>query len=939
MPRIFFCLIIGVLILAVLPLGVLANNYYPRVCQFYLDLGQKALKANHPEEALDYFRHAELVCSDQETPLSYINLIKRRLEGAVQVFPPPLEKKKLPPKKGAVVRTEKIKTQALPKIKKIEMPSIESPLPPAKEKKSFLGKTIVTGKKPELLKGPNVVYLNEDLKTSQPSTLLRIELNKSLILEGSHIERFLVITPGFISVEPIDRNRINVHADKRGSTFLHVWDDQGRWTFNVEVIFPIQTTETKVLEKQSEEYAKPFRLSYSSDWNSFYLGQDLHHLERKSLNFLQWTGITGETPYGDFDSAAIFNKFGEDNVLTGYSVGLTKGQIGDFKDFTIRGFDTSKSFSPLSLPGRYFRGFLFESLAFHDNIEYTILQGKDRATFGFLSPGVFERRNSFIEGAKVTLFPKDENHYSLNYAHGFGSGREPFLNDTVYSFEFQRRIKKALLLGEVAHDERNFGRTLATKFGEGKYNLGINFRDIDKDFTTVSNLPPNRGEIGGNIIFNGEVGKSFLNSNLDIFRDRFLPNPENPDALNFDFDTSLDTPLTKSSNLRNSLYFLDTPGELSPRQNLRANSTYTKRFPMFDHRDLTTFVGATYQQSRFKLSPASEYDRYSLSTGFTLPLIKNLSYFANYEYSWVDEKLSGARETPNVFNTGVNYSKQITDSWTGDLGFTYRNEENTQGTNSFLAGEDSITGNMTATYRPSPDFEFFIDGRMRNVWREGPGTTAFNEVDVRCGVRSAWDLPFSWNPTGTIQGVVYKDLNGNQTQDKNEAGIPHVRVMVGKKEVVTNEKGQYKASVKAKKVEVAVEVESIPSGFVFSTSSIKEVQIIPHKVQRIDFGLTTQSGIYGVVFYDANQDGIPDTGDLFISRAKIILDGKETTLSDFEGTYFFKGISPGKHTITIDVNSLPLEYLPLVKLKNEIEVAEGTTYVFHIPLAQKAKDQ
>ena len=34
----------------------------------------------------------------------------------------------------------------------------------------------------------------------------------------------------------------------------------------------------------------------------------------------------------------------------------------------------------------------------------------------------------------------------------------------------------------------------------------------------------------------------------------------------------------------------------------------------------------------------------------------------------------------------------------------------------------------------------------------------------------------------------------------------------------------------------------------------------------------------------------------------------------------------------VRVNSLPIEYLPQIKLKNELEIAEGTTYVFHVPL-------
>ena len=347
---------------------------------------------------------------------------------------------------------------------------------------------------------------------------------------------------------------------------------------------------------------------------------------------------------------------------------------------------------------------------------------------------------------------------------------------------------------------------------------------------------------------------------------------------------------------------------------------------------MVAFVGLSQQRSRFDLSPASEFDRYSLSSGLTIPLIKHLNYFVNYEHSWLYEEQSGDHFRPNVMNTGLNYSKKLADGWSMHSAFSYRNEENTNGTNSFLAGEDSITGSLGTTYRPNEDFEFFLDGRTRNVWAEAENRQAFNEIDVRAGIRTSWGLPFSWNPKGSIAGLVYKDLNENQMQDLNEPGIADVTVEIGKQKMVTNSDGYYYATVRAKSVEVKVDIDSIPDGFVFSTLTIVDVEIIPHKTQQIDFGLTTQSGIYGVVFYDRNGNGKPDSGDEFIPKVKLSLDDTQTAISDFEGIYTFGSVEPGVHQIGIDVNSLPIEYLPKIRLKNEIKISEGSTYIFHIPL-------
>ena len=196
-------------------------------------------------------------------------------------------------------------------------------------------------------------------------------------------------------------------------------------------------------------------------------------------------------------------------------------------------------------------------------------------------------------------------------------------------------------------------------------------------------------------------------------------------------------------------------------------------------------------------------------------------------------------------------------------------------------------------------------------------------------------MPFIWNPSGNICGHVYKDNDGDGQKDSDENGLEGIIITVGEKRVKTNQRGDYCAKVTGKRVDVDIDFESIPDGYVFSTPVYQQVTVIPHKAQRVNFGLMTRSGLYGVVYFDENENGKLDASDKLISKVKIIVDEKMTVFSDSEGVYIVKSVSPGKHTITIDINSIPVEYLPLVKLKNEIEVQEGTTYIFHIPLKKK----
>ncbi len=963
MLKIFFHLcLIYILIFALLPPNARADEYL-----FYQDLihlGKEAIHQRLYEKAILYFKLAHLLDPSKEEPRFYVNLIHRIQQGRVH-FVEPLIPVQPSSRENAIEEAFKRLQQnpiisylhPISPLPLIELPSnkqnFKSPDSVCRASGRFkVGKEKLNKAQPtsvhELTSAANeVMVINDELRAQQSKTFLKVELNKAIIMEGQNIDRFLIVTPGFIDVERIDRNRIKIIGKNRGTTFLHVWDDQARWTFQVEVIFPIlKESLTAVQQIVSQESVEPFKFIYTSNWNSYYTGNGLRGLQRQNLNFLQYTGIAGDTPYGHLDTSAIFNKFNESTQVTAYTIGLTQADIWALPNFNVRGFDLAKRFSELSLPGKYLRGALLEGEALDRNLGYTLVWGRDRSTYGFLGPGILEKRESYIDGARLHFFPHSDHQYALNYAQGYGSARESFLKDRVFSVETRQKfplphsLKNFLgngvdLSSEVAFDQERFAKTFSTGLGDDKFQLNLNFRDLDKDFETISGAPPNRGEIGGIINLNWNLENWNVSSNLDVFKDRFLFNPDRPDALNLDWNSSFDVSLKDFADYRTYMTFVDTPGEISPRRNGQITNTYSKTFYPLKNYPISTFVGNSYQRNRYKFSAISEFDRYAMNAGMRFPLPYHLSYFVNYEHSWVHETLSDDHLTPSVLTTGLSFYKKLSDFWSGNLSYSYRDEENTQGLHSFLSGEDSTTGTIGLNFRPSPDFEFFVDGQLRNVWPENNTRTAYNEGEVRWGVRSSWDLPFRFNPQGEIKGMVYKDLNGNGRQDYEETGVPGIRMKIGNQQTKTNAKGEYSVQVRAKKVVVEVDADSIPQGYISTTPLFETVNVLNNRAQILNFGLTIHSGIYGVVFYDKNQNGKPDPEDVFISKVRIILDEQETAFSDYEGSYFFNDVSAGMHTIRLDVNSLPIEYIPLVKIKNEFELFEGKTYIFHIPLKKK----
>lgn len=906
---------------------------YFQTYDYFLELGQQAFDQGNYNQALYYFERAYIILPSQDI-LSRINLTKRFKEGRIEdiVY-----------SEQEVIREEVLDRfdRKSSKRKKAINKALDSfaQKPALIEKISSPKDEVIPEETKTSVRTTGEFLLTDEIWATQPDTSIEIDFNSQVNIKGRNIKRFLVVNPIFLEVERIDRDTIKVSTKKIGTTFLHLWDDRGRWTFTANITLPASVVAAMAKQEALEEVSEPFRLGYVSDWVSYSTGQSLDSVERETLRFEQEVSIEGDTPYGEFDSSVRSIKFQEDEDITGYTVGLTNGRIGNFEDFNIRGFDFYKSLSALTLTGEGLQGALLEAKAFKDNIiGYDVLWGRERLEIGYLSPGLIEQPDAYIQGAKVTLFPEKDNNYSFNFAQGYGDDRDVYLKNNVFSFQTENILGPFRLSSEIASDEENYAALAGLKFRHNDFDLNLQLRDIHEDFTTISGWPTGRGEIGGLTNVSWSTPKFLIYSNLDVYKDRYLPNPDNPDKLNLDLNSSLSWFIDNDSRLRTSLRYLNAPGIISPHRDFQMSNTYSRRFPFFSDRELSVFLGTTYQRSRYPLSPASNYDRYELFSGLRFPLIASLYYYLNYNSSWVEESFSGLEYNPSVLSTGFDYYASLTPWLSMRFNLGYRDEENTEGTQSFLAGEDSLDASLGLTFSPrDSDFEFFVDGRMRSVWAENALRDAYNETEVRWGVRSSWDLPLRWDPEATISGAVFKDTNGNNIKDPGEEGIPGAIIKIGENEVTTNENGEYYSKARAKRASVLVDISSLPEGYIFSSELSKKVDIVHGKSYLFDFAISTHSGIYGIVFWDKNGNEKADAADEFISEVKIILDDVATVFTDNDGRYFFSDVEAGSHTVKLDVNSLPLQYIPLVKVTNEIDLIEGTTYTFDIPLKVKAK--
>lgn len=783
----------------------------------------------------------------------------------------------------------------------------------------------------------------EDIINSSPTRPgIRLIYNSSVIIQGKNIQRFLAMDDGFIKVTKLDHNQIMVKALRYGGTFLNVWDDTGRKTIYVGIVFPPSHNAADEAKTKKELHEKPFRFSYSSDYNTYYYGPKNQDLKRQSYDLLQNVALEGQIPYGYFDTSVSAEDFSGQSDISSYTLGLSRIPLQESSDLNLRIFDANRYLSALTMPSTRLRGAFTDINLDHNTLGLSYSYGQKRSYFySSVIPNTNSNLKSYINAVKVTLFPKDlDNQISINAAEGFGSQHEDYLVKKVYSIEAHKKVLNTYLNGEYADGDHHNASLAGARWQKGTFTSALNFRQTGNNFTTVSGVPANQGEIGG--MWTTSIDGEYVTEQtvFDVYREYLYTNPDDPSALNYDISGNLRFPLAKNLWSDTNMYYNHTPGEISPRRNIGLDQRISRLINLLGIKNTNVYMGGALQRTRYEFSNNSAYDRYSLLSGMQIPLTSQFSIYANYDFSWVHEIDSGRNINPTVFTTGFYYNRQITQKLSTNAEMFFRKESGAKGTTSYLSGEDSAGASIGFSYNPVNDVNFFMDSRARKVWPLIEGNLPYNDLDIRLGFRMSFDV-FSrgWDPHGVISGHVYKDKDASGRYEVNDQGIGGVKVNVGERQVVTDKAGFYSMDVRAKSVIVSPQADSVPSGTVFSTPTAKTVDVKPWGNAPVDFGLNSQTGVYGLVFVDKNGNGVPDASDQFVRNIKIILDKKYTSITDAQGAFYFRNIDEGPHTLRIDINSLPLNMLPQIKLENKINVAEGTTYVFHVPLKVKKDNE
>jgi hypothetical protein len=905
--------------------------------EFLCELGVNFYKQGRYDEALMEFKKALLADPNYAPALRYIQMVEqmkkqgtiRKKESVSRFGEYGIAEKSLFLEKGEVFgyydqQRELIIEKQLRALGGQVSPQIETPL-----YEPGVGEATQ-----KLVAPPQVFALDENLlAVKQP---LEIEQGRAIVLRGRNIRRFLVSNESVVSVEKMSPDELLVTAIDLGFTYLHVWDERGRWTVELQGVFPRSEEptyeETMLIDT---ERARNFKLRYTLDWFSFESGRRIDTLRRNGYSWSHGLGLSGGTPYGDINSFARIRSFQENTDLSYLTFSLMNGKFHQFEGFTLRGADYSLPFANMASGSPILRGVMFTSPVFHNKFEYTTFWGREGGgRYGDLSPSLAETRDSFLNGFHFNINPDSLQNYKFSLIHGGGRDAPADTNHYAYDFMSAWNFKSWRIDAEVAHDAENIASLAKAQYIGKRFTLNAGFRDIPEFFNSITGRGWGAGELGGTLVTSYRpTEKLSMSTALDVYKDRAFPAEDNPDRFNEDLYWDLSYYRDPATTFTAGYTFQNYLGTLSQTRSQTLSLGVARNFSLL--RNLTTYMNYYHQESKSYSSPTSDLINDRIYLGIRFNLIGDLYYFANREFDWLLSRYTGNRSMPNVFETGVSWAGQLGSSpLFGDFRFSFRDEEDTVSDLSFLAGEDYIEGYLELSCRPTSDKEIYGSCRMRNIWAENPNVSKRIEMDFNAGMRYLWDTGLRYENVCNIEGYVFKDLNSDGLRQRNDPPISRVKVILGRDQSqITDEFGYYSfKKVKGLKAYVTLDASTLPSGYVLTVPLKQEIALAHGRNMRVDYGIISNSEIAGLIFEDTDGDGEYGLGDKGVSGVNVTLEDGSIAVTDSSGRYSFLNAPTGAHVLKLDLRSLPVYYIPATAITKNFTLREGEAFLYNIPL-------
>ncbi len=485
-----------------------------------------------------------------------------------------------------------------------------------------------------------------------------IQQGQSLFLKCTAITKFIATDEGIVTIETAEADTIRIFGSQIGSTYIHVWDANGRSTFELRVTQPkfdfasLQRKQMEVLEK-----SRSFKFGYDNSRSATYTGPKFRDKARTSVDFTQNFSFTGDTPYGYSETHAQVQKYLGKNLLTDGQVALKDGRIGNFKNFNAAVGDSRVTPNLIIFPGGRIRGAEVEHWDDQKKVSWDAFYGKEQSSIiGTLTPGVVSKRtpNTKQGGAVMNLKLNDDANLKLGQFMASGRSRDDDLNNQGSGGLLETKLGSHVKTSnEVDFDNEHFASKHAVFVGFDKVKLRNEFRDVSKKFFTMLGAPSRQGEIGNLLDISIAPSDKFYGSgSLDIFRDRLIPNPENPDGVNIHQNLSFTYIPGEWTSLTLNYEDLDDTGRLGPTRQRGIGGQLNQKFNLLGHH-ATLFTKYQNRGNRILTNSLSNYVQNQVIMGLYTQLFWGINFSLQQEWNALKE--------PNI--NRFTRPKALTYSW------------------------------------------------------------------------------------------------------------------------------------------------------------------------------------------------------------------------------------------------------------------------------------
>jgi hypothetical protein len=766
---------------------------------------------------------------------------------------------------------------------------------------------------------------------AEEAPVLAVPYEQIVTVEIPGATRVLSVNPDIIQALLRAPGVIELQALAFGRTFIHVWTPSGRITRPVQVVQPPPQRPTFEQEQEAaEELARHLTVEYQNQFRSLRRGPHLGQTDLTTTTQFSHDLITQmESPYGDLRGTMSFQRFNDVNELTAWSASVADGRLGRLKRFGAIVGDTGVGFSDLTIPNTSLRG---AQASYYDLDPYNFELFHGRRRLGLnaaLSPGSDLAADLYFTGARAQDL---ERPWTWNLAYATASGEDRVGIQTSQAAEASSWYWPDERVGFGAEVGRNqeaaYGYRLKSAVRGGVFNLDATFRNLSQRYENLLGASAEQGERG--LLLEGRqqpLRSVRLRERLDVYQDRLFLNPDEPDQQNLDLELDSDVDLTPGLVWGSRYGRQRLLGRLFPIESTTVRTNLRQRLgrgvPLLANGSV--FTEYQFRDFQSVSAPESDFDSHSVTAGLGAPITDVLYWQASQQVGRLKEDRSGAVSHPKETSAGVSYFQRFARAPVSlRSSVNYSVASGLGSPNTFLTDQHRASWDAGIRYDVSRNSHVFFDTRVSR--RSSSGVEPEYEVDLETGMRYLLDTGITWDPSVSISGVVFQDLNADGAQQAREPGMLDIAVSADGREAATDHAGRfYVGRVRGRRATVGIMLDTVPGGFVPTTPPQIEIDLRIPPPMPLFFGFVVQAELRVRVAVDANMNGTFDAADAPLEGVRITLSGGPTVRTDRSGWAYFRGISPGRHQVALALADLASGYIPSGELTQEELVHEGQT--------------